>query len=274
MNEEPPPPKNLAAAVEVQPDEDNATAAADAPSTCTTTTSPSSASASPPLSADILDIQTLLWGATIKADIFERWSQGFCFSAHEPSALVQLQGGPCAIIAPVQAFLLHLLLADGVSVRALATLSAAKCRSTLVRALCAILAKCGSAPAAEGPATEAGTAAAASAAPPAPHRYRIVMSRKQTVRATAGQSPRAVVDEPPTAASPPGSVHQHHDDDSHHSTADEDCSQSAVSQSEDTILRVRTYTCHVYIPTVTIRQSVPIGTLFRKCPCLKCIPIL
>lgn len=37
---------------------------------------------------------------------------GFAFSDVEPSALVQHQGGPCAVIAPVQAFLLQCLLAD------------------------------------------------------------------------------------------------------------------------------------------------------------------
>lgn len=37
---------------------------------------------------------------------------GFTFSEAEPSALVQLQGGPCGVIAPVQAFLLKFLLAE------------------------------------------------------------------------------------------------------------------------------------------------------------------
>ncbi len=31
---------------------------------------------------------------------------GFVFSDDEPTALVQLEGGPCAVIAPIQAFLL------------------------------------------------------------------------------------------------------------------------------------------------------------------------
>ena len=31
---------------------------------------------------------------------------GFVFSEEETTALVQLEGGPCAVIAPVQAFLL------------------------------------------------------------------------------------------------------------------------------------------------------------------------
>lgn len=37
---------------------------------------------------------------------------GFDFSEVEPSALVQYQGGPCAVIAPVQAFLLQAYLED------------------------------------------------------------------------------------------------------------------------------------------------------------------
>lgn len=35
---------------------------------------------------------------------------GFEFSEVEPSALVQKQGGPCAVIAPVQAYLLKISL--------------------------------------------------------------------------------------------------------------------------------------------------------------------
>lgn len=39
-------------------------------------------------------------------------SAGFEFSDCEPSALVQRQGGPCAVIAPVQAFLLKTILSE------------------------------------------------------------------------------------------------------------------------------------------------------------------
>ena len=35
---------------------------------------------------------------------------GFIFSDDEPTALIQLDGGPCAVIAPVQAYLLKNLL--------------------------------------------------------------------------------------------------------------------------------------------------------------------
>lgn len=37
---------------------------------------------------------------------------GFEFSEVEPTALVQFQGGPCGVIAPVQAFLLKILLME------------------------------------------------------------------------------------------------------------------------------------------------------------------
>lgn len=37
---------------------------------------------------------------------------GFFFSAHEKSALEQFEGGPCAVIAPVQAFIAKNMLLD------------------------------------------------------------------------------------------------------------------------------------------------------------------
>lgn len=52
------------------------------------------------------DLKKLVWGAQLRADVFDRWSQGFVFSESESTALVQHEGGPCAVIAPVQAFLL------------------------------------------------------------------------------------------------------------------------------------------------------------------------
>lgn len=59
----------------------------------------------------------LLWNWTICAENFHHFvyfSQhiGFEFSESEPSALVQRQGGPCAVIAPVQAFLLKTILLE------------------------------------------------------------------------------------------------------------------------------------------------------------------
>lgn len=40
------------------------------------------------------------------------WFLGFEFSEAEPSALVQRQGGPCAVIAPVQAFILKTIIME------------------------------------------------------------------------------------------------------------------------------------------------------------------
>ncbi|KAL7976574.1 ubiquitin carboxyl-terminal hydrolase MINDY-3 isoform X1 [Crotalus tigris] len=55
----------------------------------------------------------LVWGKKTSqglADtIFCRWTQGFVFSDSESTALEQFEGGPCAVIAPVQAFLLKKL---------------------------------------------------------------------------------------------------------------------------------------------------------------------
>ncbi|XP_015666695.1 ubiquitin carboxyl-terminal hydrolase MINDY-3 [Protobothrops mucrosquamatus] len=55
----------------------------------------------------------LVWGKKTSqglADtIFCRWTQGFVFSESESTALEQFEGGPCAVIAPVQAFLLKKL---------------------------------------------------------------------------------------------------------------------------------------------------------------------
>lgn len=53
----------------------------------------------------------IVWGPDIKQDNFERWSQGFKFeNKKEPTAMLQYSGGPCAVIAAVQAFLLKELL--------------------------------------------------------------------------------------------------------------------------------------------------------------------
>ncbi|KAK7110059.1 ubiquitin carboxyl-terminal hydrolase MINDY-3-like [Littorina saxatilis] len=51
-------------------------------------------------------LRLLLWGPNLKDEVFMRWTQGFVFSEDENTALVQLEGGPCAVIAPVQGFLL------------------------------------------------------------------------------------------------------------------------------------------------------------------------
>ncbi|KAM9308656.1 ubiquitin carboxyl-terminal hydrolase MINDY-3 [Gastrophryne carolinensis] len=56
------------------------------------------------------DLVDLVWGKNggkgLRDSIFSRWTQGFVFSGAEPTALEQFEGGPCAVIAPIQAFLL------------------------------------------------------------------------------------------------------------------------------------------------------------------------
>lgn len=52
-----------------------------------------------------------LWKNT-EWNLFLSQPIGFEFSESEPSALVQRQGGPCAVIAPVQAFLLKTILSE------------------------------------------------------------------------------------------------------------------------------------------------------------------
>lgn len=61
---------------------------------------------------ELREICQLLWGPSIRQEIFHRWSQGFEFSDCEPSALVQRDGGPCCVIAPVQAYLMKILLME------------------------------------------------------------------------------------------------------------------------------------------------------------------
>uniref|UniRef100_A0A8C4WU57 Ubiquitin carboxyl-terminal hydrolase MINDY n=1 Tax=Eptatretus burgeri TaxID=7764 RepID=A0A8C4WU57_EPTBU len=59
--------------------------------------------------AEWRDLLEMLWGSSrnrVTDSLFRRWTQGFVFSRDEPTALEQFEGGPCAVIAPVQAFLL------------------------------------------------------------------------------------------------------------------------------------------------------------------------
>uniref|UniRef100_A0A672QE12 Ubiquitin carboxyl-terminal hydrolase MINDY n=1 Tax=Sinocyclocheilus grahami TaxID=75366 RepID=A0A672QE12_SINGR len=60
------------------------------------------------------EVVDLVWGRPggggVPASLFRRWSQGFLYSEAERSALEQFEGGPCAVIAPVQAFLLKNIL--------------------------------------------------------------------------------------------------------------------------------------------------------------------
>uniref|UniRef100_A0A8C4EM11 Ubiquitin carboxyl-terminal hydrolase MINDY n=1 Tax=Dicentrarchus labrax TaxID=13489 RepID=A0A8C4EM11_DICLA len=60
------------------------------------------------------EVVDLVWGrpssGAVSPSIFRRWTQGFVFSENEQTALEQFEGGPCAVIAPVQAFLLKNIL--------------------------------------------------------------------------------------------------------------------------------------------------------------------
>ncbi|XP_051922062.1 ubiquitin carboxyl-terminal hydrolase MINDY-3 isoform X1 [Hippocampus zosterae] len=60
------------------------------------------------------ELVDLVWGrptsGAVSASIFRRWTQGFVFSENEHTALEQFEGGPCAVIVPVQAFLLKTIL--------------------------------------------------------------------------------------------------------------------------------------------------------------------
>ncbi|XP_067094931.1 ubiquitin carboxyl-terminal hydrolase MINDY-3 [Osmerus mordax] len=60
------------------------------------------------------EVVDLVWGRPssggVSGSLFRRWTQGFAFSENEPSALEQFEGGPCAVLAPVQAFLLKTIL--------------------------------------------------------------------------------------------------------------------------------------------------------------------
>ncbi|KAL6440581.1 hypothetical protein ACFW04_003224 [Cataglyphis niger] len=84
------------------------------------------------------NIKTLLWGSTVKEDIFKRWAQGFYFSIDEPTALVQREGGPCAVIASVQAFILKQLLLES-DVTTWNSIQPKKCDQLLVKAMIEII---------------------------------------------------------------------------------------------------------------------------------------
>ncbi|XP_059170985.1 ubiquitin carboxyl-terminal hydrolase MINDY-3-like [Physella acuta] len=89
------------------------------------------------------DAKSLLWGHSLKNDVFSRWAQGFVFSDKESTALVQLEGGPCAVIAPVQAYIIKCgLFRDGSSnIDTFRSSSNEKANQFLVEALFEILSK-------------------------------------------------------------------------------------------------------------------------------------
>lgn len=100
-----------------------------------------SGSARHQLQDELRDIRQLLWGPAIRPEVFRRWSQGFDFSQCEPSALVQHDGGPCCVIAPVQAYLLKILLMETPG-HSFSDLTTDKCKTLLIQAICQILMKC------------------------------------------------------------------------------------------------------------------------------------
>ncbi|CAG9815159.1 unnamed protein product [Phaedon cochleariae] len=93
---------------------------------------------------ELLGIKNLLWGNDIKHDIFKRWSQGFYFSTNEGSALEQSEGGPCAIIAPVEAFILKNLLLEFKDIAFREKVDPDLQNISLVNALSDILSQCNS----------------------------------------------------------------------------------------------------------------------------------
>lgn len=68
---------------------------------------------------------------------------GFYFSKDEPTALVQTEGGPCAVIAPVQAFIIKQLLLDSES-PTWREAKSDKCDQLLVKAITEIVAQASS----------------------------------------------------------------------------------------------------------------------------------
>ncbi|PNF32390.1 Ubiquitin carboxyl-terminal hydrolase MINDY-3-like protein [Cryptotermes secundus] len=88
--------------------------------------------------SELQEIKKLLWGPYVKEDVFRRWAQGFHCSKDEPTALVQSEGGPCAVLAPVQAFILKSLLSESVG-NNWREADADKCNELLVQAACDIL---------------------------------------------------------------------------------------------------------------------------------------
>lgn len=103
--------------------------------------SSSSSSSSSEHQEQLREICQLLWGTSIRQEVFRRWSQGFEFSTGEPAALVQRDGGPCCVIAPVQAYLLKILLMETPG-HSFSDLTPDKCKTLLIQAICQILMKC------------------------------------------------------------------------------------------------------------------------------------
>ncbi|OWF51042.1 hypothetical protein KP79_PYT19576 [Mizuhopecten yessoensis] len=87
----------------------------------------------------VQDIRNLLWGSGLKDEIFARWTQGFVFSEDEPTALVQHEGGPCAVIAPVQAYVLKVALFNDNPHKEISSVTEEQAKDILCTALTEIL---------------------------------------------------------------------------------------------------------------------------------------
>jgi len=81
----------------------------------------------------------LVWGRGAEPGVFQRWLQPIQFSPAEPSALLQRAGGPCAVLAPLQATLLKCALAGGLSVTGLAGIGPDTAASLLAGAVAELL---------------------------------------------------------------------------------------------------------------------------------------
>lgn len=90
------------------------------------------------ISPEIIEIKKLLWGPYVKDDVFMRWAQGFHFSKDEPTALEQVEGGPCAVLAPVQAYILRSILSKAVG-NNWREVDPEKSQELLVKSICDIL---------------------------------------------------------------------------------------------------------------------------------------
>lgn len=85
-------------------------------------------------------IKTLVFGLGVKETVFKRWLQPFVFSSQEPIALVQDAGGPCAVLAPLQAFLVKRCLEH--KIPNLSLLGQDTVRGLLIEAICEVLDQC------------------------------------------------------------------------------------------------------------------------------------
>ncbi|CRL07128.1 CLUMA_CG020123, isoform A [Clunio marinus] len=100
---------------------------------------------SPEDAAELKNIRVLLWGASACDNYhssFVRWSQGFVFSSDEQSALVQNAGGPCSVIATVQAYILKHLIMELPASHHFKDLTSEKCKTILIKAVCNMLINC------------------------------------------------------------------------------------------------------------------------------------